>query len=59
MLTIDSYGLVTEQQKGSYKYFVDMGDRMEVAESRTVYAYQASVLTACGSRRWLTFEAVR
>jgi len=32
-----SYGLVTEQKKGVYKYFVDLGDRMEVANSRTVY----------------------
>lgn len=31
------YGLVTEQKKGSYKYFVDLGDRMEVARVRTVY----------------------
>lgn len=31
------YGLVTEQTKGSYKYFIDLGDRMEVATSRTVY----------------------
>ncbi len=31
------YGLVTEQKKGSYKYFVDLGDRMEVSASRTVY----------------------
>ncbi|KAJ3980222.1 hypothetical protein F5890DRAFT_1420042, partial [Lentinula detonsa] len=26
-----SYGLVTEQKKGGYKYFVDLGDRLEVA----------------------------
>ena len=31
------YGLVTEQKKGAYKYFVDLGDRMEVAEVRTTY----------------------
>ncbi len=31
------YGLVTEQRKGAYKYFVDLGDRMEVAGSRTIY----------------------
>jgi len=31
------YGLVTEQKKGAYKYFVDLGDRMEVATVRTVY----------------------
>ncbi|TFK34525.1 SPOC like C-terminal domain-containing protein [Crucibulum laeve] len=34
---IKGYGLVTEQKKGTYKYFVDLGDRMEVAEVRTVY----------------------
>jgi len=31
------YGLVTEQKKGAYKYFVDLGDRMEVATARTTY----------------------
>jgi len=31
------YGLVTEQKKGAYKYFVDLGDRMEVATVRTTY----------------------
>ena len=28
---------MTEQKKGAYKYFVDLGERMEVATSRTVY----------------------
>ncbi|KAH7910526.1 SPOC like C-terminal domain-containing protein [Hygrophoropsis aurantiaca] len=37
VLGIKGYGLVTEQKKGVYKYFVDLGDRMEVAGSRTVY----------------------
>ncbi|KAI0288957.1 SPOC like C-terminal domain-containing protein [Russula brevipes] len=31
------YGLVTEQKKGAYKYFVDLGDKMEVVESRTTH----------------------
>ena len=31
------YNLVTEQKKGSYQYFVDLGDRMEAAKSRTMY----------------------
>jgi len=31
------YGLVTEQKKGAYKYFVDLGDKMEVATVRTSY----------------------
>ncbi|PFH46457.1 hypothetical protein AMATHDRAFT_77665 [Amanita thiersii Skay4041] len=34
---IKGYGLVTEQKKGNYRYFVDLGDRMEVAISKTVY----------------------
>ncbi|KAF8885484.1 SPOC like C-terminal domain-containing protein [Infundibulicybe gibba] len=37
---VKGYGLVTEQKKGSYKYFVDLGDRMEVATARTVYIDQ-------------------
>ncbi|KAG6888008.1 hypothetical protein C0992_009921 [Termitomyces sp. T32_za158] len=38
---VKGYGLVTEQKKGAYKYFVDLGDRMEVATTRTVYVDQA------------------
>ncbi|ETW82733.1 hypothetical protein HETIRDRAFT_157084 [Heterobasidion irregulare TC 32-1] len=34
---VKGYGLVAEQRKGAYKYFADLGDRMEVAESRTAY----------------------
>ncbi|KAJ7432310.1 SPOC like C-terminal domain-containing protein [Mycena galericulata] len=34
---VKGYGLVTEQKKGAYKYFVDLGERMEVATVRTVY----------------------
>ncbi|KZT73452.1 Ku DNA-binding complex, Ku70 subunit [Daedalea quercina L-15889] len=34
---VKGYGLITEQKKGAYKYFVDLGDRMEVANSRTTY----------------------
>ncbi|OAX41910.1 Ku DNA-binding complex, Ku70 subunit [Rhizopogon vinicolor AM-OR11-026] len=37
VIGVKGYGLVTEQKKGSYKYFIDLGDRMEVANSRTVY----------------------
>ncbi|KIJ62975.1 hypothetical protein HYDPIDRAFT_114120 [Hydnomerulius pinastri MD-312] len=37
VIGVKGYGLITEQKKGSYKYFVDLGDRMEVADSRTVY----------------------
>ncbi|KAG6372151.1 SPOC like C-terminal domain-containing protein [Boletus reticuloceps] len=37
VIGVKGYGLITEQKKGSYKYFVDLGDRMEVANSRTVY----------------------
>ncbi|KAL4074735.1 SPOC like C-terminal domain-containing protein [Scleroderma yunnanense] len=34
---VKGYGLVTEQKKGSYKYFVDLGDRLEVVTSKTAY----------------------
>ncbi|KAJ7068801.1 SPOC like C-terminal domain-containing protein [Mycena amicta] len=34
---VKGYGLVTEQKKGSYKYFVDLGERMEVATVKTSY----------------------
>ncbi|EIN06584.1 Ku DNA-binding complex Ku70 subunit [Punctularia strigosozonata HHB-11173 SS5] len=36
-ISVKGYGLVTEQKKGKSMYFVDMGDRMEVAESRAAY----------------------
>jgi hypothetical protein len=39
---MDRYGLVTEQKKGAYKYFVDLGDRMEVAGVKTVYLDEVS-----------------
>ncbi|KAJ3993368.1 SPOC like C-terminal domain-containing protein [Lentinula boryana] len=32
---VKGYGLVTEQKKGDYKYFVDLGDRLEVAIVKT------------------------
>jgi len=38
------YGLVAEQKKGSYKYFVDLGDRMEVAVSRSAYVDEVSCI---------------
>lgn len=31
------YGLITEQKKGSYKYFFDVGDSMVVSTMRTSY----------------------
>jgi len=37
VIGVKGYGLVTEQKKGAYKYFVDLGDRMEVVVSRTAY----------------------
>ncbi|KAI9457031.1 SPOC like C-terminal domain-containing protein [Boletus coccyginus] len=37
VIGVKGYGLITEQKKGSYKYFIDLGDRMEVANSRTTY----------------------
>ncbi|KAJ4466240.1 SPOC like C-terminal domain-containing protein [Lentinula aciculospora] len=32
---VTGYGLVTEQKKGEYKYFVDLGDRLEAALVKT------------------------
>ncbi|KAF9072547.1 ku70-like protein [Rhodocollybia butyracea] len=32
---VKGYGLVTEQKRGDYKYFVDLGDRLEVALPKT------------------------
>ncbi|KIM53000.1 hypothetical protein SCLCIDRAFT_18053 [Scleroderma citrinum Foug A] len=34
---VKGYGLVTEQRKGSHKYFVDLGNRLEAVTSRTAY----------------------
>jgi ATP-dependent DNA helicase 2 subunit 1 len=31
------YGLVTEQKRGAYRYFVDLGEGMEVVGLRTAY----------------------
>lgn len=33
---------MTEQKKGSYQYFVDLGDRLEIAISKTVYVDEAN-----------------
>lgn len=38
--------MITEQKKGTYKYFIDLGDRMEPVESRTVYMDEVR-------RRWI------
>lgn len=35
---------MTELKKGSYQYFVDLGDRLEIAISKTVYVDEASQL---------------
>ncbi|KAF5364412.1 hypothetical protein D9758_010691 [Tetrapyrgos nigripes] len=37
---VKGYGLVTEQKKGGYKYFTDLGDRIEAVVSKTVYLDQ-------------------
>ncbi|KAH8986239.1 SPOC like C-terminal domain-containing protein [Lactarius hatsudake] len=37
IIGIKGYGLVSEQKRGAYKYFVDLGDKMEVVDSRTSY----------------------
>ena len=39
------YGLIAEQKKGAYRYFADLGDRMEVAVSRTSYVDEVDHLT--------------
>lgn len=31
------YGLITEQKKDAYRYFADLGDRMEPVTSRAAY----------------------
>lgn len=40
---IKGYGLVTEQRKGAYRYFADLGDRMEVVEPKTLYVDNVSL----------------
>ncbi|KAI5122729.1 hypothetical protein M0805_009814 [Coniferiporia weirii] len=37
VIEVKGYGLVTEQKKGNYKYFMDTGDRLEVVEPKTSY----------------------
>lgn len=37
IIGIKGYNIVAEQKKGAYKYFVDLGDKMEVVESRTTH----------------------
>ncbi|CDO75109.1 hypothetical protein BN946_scf185010.g34 [Trametes cinnabarina] len=34
---VKGYGLITEQKKGAYRYFADLGDRVEPVVSRTAY----------------------
>ncbi|KAL7279454.1 hypothetical protein ACG7TL_007297 [Trametes sanguinea] len=34
---VKGYGLITEQKKGAYRYFADLGDRVEPVISRTAY----------------------
>ncbi|KII89794.1 hypothetical protein PLICRDRAFT_158979 [Plicaturopsis crispa FD-325 SS-3] len=41
LVGVKGYGLVTEQKKGAYKYFVDLGDRMDVVDAKTVYVDEA------------------
>jgi hypothetical protein len=36
-LSSHRYGLVTDQKKGAYKYFVDLDEGMEVVTVRTAY----------------------
>ncbi|KAI0788279.1 ku70-like protein [Fomes fomentarius] len=37
VIGVKGYGLITEQKRGAYRYFTDLGDRMEVVNSRTAY----------------------
>lgn len=37
---VKGYGLVTEQKKGTYQYFADLGSGLEPAKSKTVYVDQ-------------------
>ncbi|KAI0703839.1 ku70-like protein [Cytidiella melzeri] len=43
---IKGYGLVTEQRRGSYRYFVDRGEGMEVVNNRTEWVDKKSGLAA-------------
>ncbi|KAI0656449.1 ku70-like protein [Cubamyces menziesii] len=37
VIGVKGYGLITEQKKGAYRYFADLGDRVEPVTSRTAY----------------------
>ncbi|KAI0763322.1 ku70-like protein [Trametes elegans] len=37
VIGVKGYGLITEQKKGAYRYFADLGDRMEPVTSRASY----------------------
>ncbi|KAI0090224.1 SPOC like C-terminal domain-containing protein [Irpex rosettiformis] len=41
---VKGYGLVTEQRKGTYKYFIDRGDGMEAINTRTDWVDKTSGL---------------
>jgi ATP-dependent DNA helicase 2 subunit 1 len=43
VIGVQGYSLVTEQKKGAYKYFADLGDRMEVAGSKMYYIDEVSI----------------
>lgn len=45
---IKGYGLVTAQKRGAYRYFVDLGDRMDVVEPKTVYVDDVRVFQKLG-----------
>ena len=40
---------MTEQKKGSYKYFIDLGDRMEVATVSTNYVDEVRAMSYTSS----------
>ncbi|KAI1792117.1 ku70-like protein [Ganoderma leucocontextum] len=37
VIGVKGYGLITEQKKGAYRYFADVGGKIEVVTSRTSY----------------------
>ncbi|KAH9917274.1 ku70-like protein [Fomitopsis serialis] len=47
---VKGYGLITEQKRGAYKYFAELGGRMEVANSRTVYVDEDTQVEADKAR---------
>lgn len=47
---------MTEQKKGSHKYFVDLGNKLEVVTSRTAYIDEVRVNTTLIVSFWFTLS---